>query len=241
MQAGVFCFFHLWRQHFEFQPAHVAMEGSSNVVRNTHARLHEFKSHFQQDFLAYRTWPVSVHLVMTCVGWSFDIFSIFLLSLKQQQNLMKIMFSCIHFPVWPYPPEIMKKLYFIPANYMGWQVWQTQWLKNNTVFCLQALHGCSISITETYLFVLKLSCSWNSHVCSLSTSGEQHQQNIKKWLDHDAKYTSAIHVNPVHDITYSVENKTKAQQKQIKSVYSGKHKQTFVYMSPYTLLISPDL
>ena len=30
-------------------------------------------------------------------------------SLKQQQNLMKMMFSCIHFPVWPYPPEIMKK------------------------------------------------------------------------------------------------------------------------------------
>ena len=31
----------------------------------------------------------------------------FLLNLKQQQNLMKMMFYCIHFPVWPYPPQIM--------------------------------------------------------------------------------------------------------------------------------------
>ena len=46
----------------------------------------------------------------------------FFASLKQQ-NLMKIMFSCIHFPVWPYPPKIMKKVYFILVNSMGWQVW----------------------------------------------------------------------------------------------------------------------
>ena len=112
--SWVFCFFHLWQQHFEFQPACVAMEGSSNVVRNTHAQLYEFKSHFQWDFLAYCTWPVSVphftigvtfDMAMTCVNWSFDSFSIFLLSLKQQQNLMKIMFSCIHFTLWPYPPK----------------------------------------------------------------------------------------------------------------------------------------
>ena len=37
---------------------------------------------------------------MAYVGCSFDSFSIFLLSLKQQQNLMKILFSCIHFEVW---------------------------------------------------------------------------------------------------------------------------------------------
>jgi len=35
---------------------------------------------------------------------------------------MKIMFSCIPFPVWPYPPRIMKNLYFILVNCMGWQV-----------------------------------------------------------------------------------------------------------------------
>ena len=64
------------------------------------------KSLFQQDFLAYCARPVSVHLAIACVGCSFDSFSVFLLSLKQQ-NLMKIMFSCIHFPIWPYIPKIM--------------------------------------------------------------------------------------------------------------------------------------
>ena len=47
---------------------------------------------------------------------------IFLVSLKQQQNLMKIMFSCTHLPIWPYLPKIMKKLYFILVNCMGQQV-----------------------------------------------------------------------------------------------------------------------
>ena len=89
------------------------MEGTSNVVLNMHA---------QQDFLAYCTRPVSVHLAMVCAGCSFNSFSVFLLGLKQQQNLIKIMFSCIHFPVWLYPPKIMKKMYFILVNYMGWQV-----------------------------------------------------------------------------------------------------------------------
>ena len=59
---------------------------------------------------------------MAFIGCSFDSFSVFLLSLKQQ-NLMKIMFSCIHFPVWPYPPKIMIFFYFILVNCMGWQVW----------------------------------------------------------------------------------------------------------------------
>ena len=86
--------------------------------------MHNFKSHFWWDFLAYCTRPASVHLLMAFIGCSFDSFSIFLLSLKQQQNLMKIMFSCIHFSIWPPPPPPpMKKLYFILANCMGWQVW----------------------------------------------------------------------------------------------------------------------
>ena len=86
--------------------------------------MHDFKSHFWRDFLAYCTRPVCVHLAMACVGCSFSIFSNCLLSLKQQQNLMKIIFSCIHFPIWPYPPRIMggKKLYFMLVNCMGWQV-----------------------------------------------------------------------------------------------------------------------
>ena len=68
---------------------------------------HDFKSHFRQDFLAYCTRPVSVRLAMMCVSCSFDSFSIFLLSLKQQQNLMKIMFPCIHVPIWPHPPKVL--------------------------------------------------------------------------------------------------------------------------------------
>ena len=84
--------------------------------------MHAFKSHFQQDFLlilAYCTWPVSRHLAMPCIGCSFNSFSVFLLSLKQQQNLMKIMFSCIHFPIWPYPPKIMKKKVFYTGKLYG--------------------------------------------------------------------------------------------------------------------------
>ena len=85
--------------------------------------MRDFKSHFQQDFLAYCTRPVSIWWWHVSASCSFNGFSVFLLSLKQQQNLMKIMFSCIHFPVWPYPPKIMKKMYFILVNCMGWQVW----------------------------------------------------------------------------------------------------------------------
>ena len=91
--------------------------GSSILISNQHmwqwkeetmlckVHMSDFKSHFQQDFLAYCARPVSVHLVLACVSCSFDSFSIFLFSLKQQQNLMKIMFSCIHFPIWPYHPK----------------------------------------------------------------------------------------------------------------------------------------
>ena len=73
--------------------------------------MHNFKSHCQRDFVAYYTRPVSVHLAMASVSCSCNSFSIFLLSLKQQQNLMKIMFSCIHFPIWPYPHKNNEKLF----------------------------------------------------------------------------------------------------------------------------------
>ena len=72
-------------------------------------RMHNLKSHFQQDFLAYCTRPVSVHLAMASVGCSFNSFSIFMFSSKRQQNLMKTVFSCIHFSTWPYPPKTMRK------------------------------------------------------------------------------------------------------------------------------------
>ena len=87
MQAGVFCLFaggsgilnsnwHVWQWKEEAMLCEIPM--------------YNFKSHFLQDFLAYCTRPVSVHLVMACVGCSFNNFSIFLLCLKQQQNLIEI-------------------------------------------------------------------------------------------------------------------------------------------------------
>ena len=62
--------------------------------------------------------PVSVLLAMECVGCSFDSFSVFLPSLKQQQNLMKIMF-CIHFPIWPYPPKNNEETVFYTGKLYG--------------------------------------------------------------------------------------------------------------------------
>ena len=145
MQARVFCFFadgssilnsirHMWQWKEEALLCWICM--------------HNFKSHFQWDFLAYCTRQVSVHLAMACVSCLFNSFSVFLLSLKQLQNLMKIMFSCIHFLVWPYPPQkIMKKMCFILVNWMGWQVCMMNYFAlqrnrcpNETEWCLsQAL------------------------------------------------------------------------------------------------------
>ena len=89
--------FRWWQHHFEFQLAHVAVEGRSNVVLNTRAQL---QISLPMRLLSLCTRPGSVHLamLMACVSCLFNSFSVFLLSLKQQ-NLMKIMFSCIHFPI----------------------------------------------------------------------------------------------------------------------------------------------
>ena len=107
-------FFRWQQQHFEFQPARVA-EGRSNVVLNMHAQL---------QILACCTWSVSVHLAMVCwllIRQFFNIFQ-FLLSLKQQQDLMKIMFSGINFHIWPYPPPPPPPMiYFI-------SYWLTVWV-----------------------------------------------------------------------------------------------------------------
>ena len=116
MQARVFCFFaggsgilnsnwHVWQWKEEA------------MLYKIH--MHNFKSHFQQDFLAYCTRPVNVRLTMACVGCSFDIFSIFLLSLKQQQNLMKIMFSRIHFSNMAIYPQNNEKTVFYTGKLYG--------------------------------------------------------------------------------------------------------------------------
>jgi len=95
--------------YFPYLFIHLFFAGSSGILNsNQHLwqwkeeamlcelHIHDFKSHFRQDFLASCTRPVSVHRAMACVGCSSDSFSLFLLSLKQQQNLMKIWFSYIH-------------------------------------------------------------------------------------------------------------------------------------------------
>ena len=110
-------FFRWWQRHLEFQ-RNVWQWKEEAVLCKIHMR--DFRSHFW--WLAYCTRPASVHLVMAFIGCSFDSFSVFLLSLKQQQNLMKIMFSCIHFPVGPYSPPNNDFLNFILVNCMGWQV-----------------------------------------------------------------------------------------------------------------------
>ena len=126
MQARVFCFF-AGGSSILNSNRHMCQWKEEAMLCEIHMR--DFKSHCWWYFLAYCTRPVSVHLAVACVCCSFTSFSIFLLSVKQQQNLMKIMFSCIHFPVWPYPPKIMKKVYFILVNCMGWQIWTSVWGK----------------------------------------------------------------------------------------------------------------
>ena len=85
-------------------PTGTCVSGRKKQCCAKYTCIRDFKSHFRRDFLAYCTSPVSVHLAMVRAGCSFDSFSIFSLSLKHQQHLMKIMFCCIHFPVWPPPP-----------------------------------------------------------------------------------------------------------------------------------------
>ena len=93
MQAGVFFFF-TGGSGILKSNQHVWQWKEEAMLCEEHTR--NFKSHFWQDFLAYHTRPGSVHLSMACVGCSFDsFFYIFLLSLKQQQNLMKNTFSCM--------------------------------------------------------------------------------------------------------------------------------------------------
>ena len=110
MQAGGLLFFQL---------ARVAVEGKSSDVQNTHAQLKISLPTTFLSLLHYCARPVNVHLAMPCVSCLFDSFSVFLLCFTQQQNFMKIMFSCIHFPTWPYPPQIMKKTVFYTGKLYG--------------------------------------------------------------------------------------------------------------------------
>ena len=102
--------FHWWQWRFEFQLARVAVEGKSSDVQNTHAQL---KISFPMRFLSL------LHEASQCAFGNgvcrllIQQFSVFLLCFIQQQNRMKLMFSCIHFPIWPYPPKIMIFFFFL--------------------------------------------------------------------------------------------------------------------------------
>ena len=109
MQARVFCYFAGGSGVLNFN-WHM-QQWKEKVMCEIH--LCNLKSHFRQDVYAYCTRPVSMHLMMVCVSCSFNSFSIFLLCFAQQQNLIKIMFFCIHFPVWLYPPQNNEKKIFL--------------------------------------------------------------------------------------------------------------------------------
>ena len=82
--------------------------------------MHDFKSHFQQDFLAYCTWPVSVHLAMTCVIQQFfNLFAQFKTTTKSHENYVFL----YPFSNMAISPQIMIFKIFIQVNCMGWQVW----------------------------------------------------------------------------------------------------------------------
>ena len=116
-QGLVFFFFRWWQKRFEFQLACVAVEGRSNVVINMHAQLQislpmRFLSLLHQS--CHCAFGSGVCRLLTQQFQSFA-------SLKQQQNFMKIMFSCIHFTIWPYPIKIMTQN-CIHTSKLGWHV-----------------------------------------------------------------------------------------------------------------------
>ena len=132
--------------------------------------LCNLKSHFWRDVRACCTRPVSMHLVMACVSCLFDSFSIFLLCSTQQQNLIKIMFSCIHFPVWPYPPpppppkkKKKKKLYFIQVNCMGWQVYIAYFWTSTKGVYLQCCLAVWLQPHETAAVCVHFLCTPGNH------------------------------------------------------------------------------
>ena len=99
------------------------MEGISNVVLNTHARLQISHPKRFLSLLHYASQCAFGDGVCWLLIWQFfSLFAQFKTTAKSHKNYV----SCIHFPIWPYPPKIMKKLYFILVNCMGWQVWKLQ-------------------------------------------------------------------------------------------------------------------
>ena len=87
-RAFYFLFFYWWPRHVEFQPAHVAMEGRSNVVLNMHAWLQIL---LPTRFLAYCTRPVTEcafggGMCRLLVRQFFSLFAQFKTTTKSHEN-----------------------------------------------------------------------------------------------------------------------------------------------------------
>ena len=113
MQARVFSFFAggsgIWNSN-----QHVWQWKEEAMLCEIHMQ-HDFKSHRPTRFLsllhyasqgAFGDGVCRLLIILT----AFQSFCS--VSLKQQQNLMKVMFSCVHFPIWPYPPKNNDLFYF---------------------------------------------------------------------------------------------------------------------------------
>ena len=165
MQAGVFCFFHWYQRHFEFQLAHVAVEGRSNVVRNTHAWL---QISLLTRFLSLLHWASQCAFGDGMCRLHVQQFFSLLLSLKQQ-SLMKILFSCIHFLIWPYPPKNYDFILFYTSKLYGLTGMQWQEIQPSDVWKM-------FNTTKSSTAMSGEKCSTQHKV---QACGENFQHNIK--------------------------------------------------------------
>ena len=83
--------------------------------------MRDFKSHFQQDFLAYCIRPVSEHVAMACVSsmlvqWFFSLFAQFKTTTKSHENYV-FLYPFSNMAISPQNNE--RKKYFILVNCVG--------------------------------------------------------------------------------------------------------------------------
>ena len=80
--------------------------------------MQDFKSHLQQDFLAYYTRPVSVHLAVTCwllIQQFFNLFAQFKTTTKSHKNDVFLYL----FSICPPPPPQKKHPVFYASKLYG--------------------------------------------------------------------------------------------------------------------------
>ena len=136
--------------------------------------MHDFKSHFQQDFLAYCTRPVSVHLVMAYIlAAHLTVFQKKMLSLKQHQNYVFL------YPVWPYPPKNKTKTVFYTGTLYGLFAGQ----KNADCFSANVLFSQSFSSSPSSTTTIMMKTKY-----SFSTGTKHKKVQMNAYLDMDTQY-----------------------------------------------------